>query len=118
MLFLMNGAGIIMIFETLNASNERGELLLVDGGMCHWHLRRDKQLTIREILVQKNLQGQGIGTDMLRILRQVPEAESVFAKCPADLRANDWYLSRGFVLEETEFTKSGRAVNHWRLDLV
>lgn len=42
-----------MIFETLNESNERGELLLVNGGMCHYHLRRDGQLTIREIIVWK-----------------------------------------------------------------
>ena len=39
-----------MIFETLYESAQRGELLLVNGGMCHWHLRRDGQLTIREII--------------------------------------------------------------------
>ena len=38
-----------MIFESLMDSVERGELLLVDGGFCNWHLRRDGQLTIREI---------------------------------------------------------------------
>ena len=57
-----------MIFETLNESNERGELLLVDGGMCHYHLRRDGQLTIREIIVQHDRQGQGVGEP----LRQMP----------------------------------------------
>lgn len=40
-----------MIFETLCESAKRDELILVDGGFCHWHLRRDGQLTIREIIV-------------------------------------------------------------------
>lgn len=28
-----------MIFETLNESAEREELVLVDGGLCHFHER-------------------------------------------------------------------------------
>jgi hypothetical protein len=31
-----------MIFEALHDAAKRGELLLVSGGFCHWHLRRDK----------------------------------------------------------------------------
>lgn len=104
-----------MIFETLNESNERGELLIVSGGMCHWHLRRDGQLTIREIIVQRNRQGWGIGTAMLTQLKTTPGATSVFAKCPAGLPANGWYEAREFVLEGTETTRSGRELNLWRL---
>lgn len=107
-----------MIFETLNESNERGELLLVSGGMCHWHLRRDGQLTIREIIVQRDRQGWGIGTAMLAQLKATPGAISIFAKCPAGLRrANEWYEWQGFVLEGTETTRSGRELNLWRLCL-
>lgn len=29
-----------MIFEALFESAERGELILVDGGFCHWHSGR------------------------------------------------------------------------------
>jgi len=99
-----------MIFETLHESAQRGELLLVDGGMCHWHLRRDGQLTIREIISTK----RGAGSLMLRRLEATPGATSLFAKCPADLPANAWYTRRGFHVERLERTSSGRALLCWR----
>jgi hypothetical protein len=101
-----------MIFETLYESSKRGELLLVDGGMCHWHLRRDGQLTIREIISTK----PGAGAVMLAELKR-QSAGSIFAKCPADLTANDWYQRRGFAMEGREITNSGRVLNLWRLAL-
>jgi hypothetical protein len=103
-----------MIFETLYESAQRGELLLIDGGLCHWHLRRDGQLTIREIISTR----PGAGSAMLAVLKQTPGAISLFAKCPADLPANDWYARRGFADEGTETTKSGRTLRLWRLSLV
>lgn len=106
-----------MIFETLNESNERGELLLVDGGMCHWHLRRDGQLTIREIIVQRDYQQQGIGAHMLSKLMSVEGATSIFAKCPADLPSNAWYARKGFRMEGTETTRTGKTLNLWRYPL-
>lgn len=102
-----------MIFETLHESSKRGELLLVDGGLCHWHLRRDGQLTIREIISQKS----GQGSLMLNILKCKHGATSIFAKCPVDLPANEWYRRKGFLLEGTETTGSGRKLNLWRLIL-
>ena len=106
-----------MIFETLHDSAERGELILVDGGLCHWHLRRNGQLTIREIIVLPERQRQGIGSAILDTLKQVTGATSIAAKCPANLTANDWYQRRGFVAEGTETTKTGRTINLWRLEL-
>lgn len=100
-----------MIFETLYESAQRGELLLIDGGMCHWHLRRDGQLTIREIISTR----PGAGQEMLERLRATPRALSLLARCPTDLAANEWYRRRGFTLEATETTKSGRVLNVWRL---
>lgn len=102
-----------MIFETLYESSKRGELLLIEGGFCHWHLRRDGQLTIREIISTR----PGAGSEMLETLRRVPGATSLFAKCPADLEANQWYLRRAFMLERVETTKSGRQLNCWRMPL-
>ncbi len=102
-----------MIFETLYQSAKRGELLLIDGGFCHWHLRQDGQLTIREIISTR----PGAGSEMLARLKQQPGAHSLFAKCPADLAANDWYKRRGFMPEATETTKNGRRLYHWRLSL-
>ena len=109
-----------MIFETLNESNERGELLLVLHGMCHFHVRRDGQLTIREIIVQRGHQGHGIGRAMvqkLAVLGMEAGASSIFAKCPVDLPANGWYEAVGFTLEGTETTPSGRRLNLWRMAL-
>lgn len=102
-----------MIFETLYDSAQRGELMLVDGGMCHWHLRRDGQLTIREIIVSRPR--QGIGTRILAELLAVPGVKVILAKCPADLPSNGWYQARGFVCTDVETTKTGRQVNVWAL---
>lgn len=102
-----------MIFETLHESSQEGELMLVDGGMCHWHLWQDDQLTIREIISYR----PGAGSQMLERLRLTPGATSLFAKCPAGLEANAWYSKRGFYVERMEVTKTGRKLLRWRLDL-
>ena len=106
-----------MIFEALFESCERGELILLNGAMCRFHLRRDGQLTIHEILVQPDIRGKRWGVTMLTRLRQRPGVRSIVARCPADLRANDWYRRWGFALERTETARSGREINVWRLDL-
>lgn len=102
-----------MIFETLYESSQRGELLLIAGGFCHWHLRRDGQLTIREIISTRS----GAGSEMLETLKLTPGAISLFAKCPIDLPSNAWYERRGFVCEGEETTPTGRRLKLWRLRL-
>lgn len=93
-----------MIFSTLMESNERGELLLLDGGYCRFHLRRDGQLTIHEIISQK----PGQGTAILDRLSCVEGARFLLAKCPTNLPANAWYQRRGFIK-----TKQEAALNTW-----
>lgn len=103
-----------MIFEAIWESARRGELILVDHGYCRYHVRRDGQLTIREILTTK----PGVGGELLHRLRlaaQQAKATCIMAKCPADLEANQWYAKKGFVLDRSERTRSGREVNVWRL---
>lgn len=68
-----------MCFENMYESSKRGELLCVDGGVCHWHLRRDGQLTIREIISTR----PGAGSEMLTQLRQTAGAKFIIAKCPS-----------------------------------
>ena len=102
-----------MVFEALYDAMQHGELILVDGGLCHWHLRRDGQVTIREIISTRN----GAGTEMLSRLKQTHGAKSLLARCPADLESNHWYARRGFTLEATEQTKTGRLINVWRMSL-
>lgn len=102
-----------MCFENLYESAQRGELLLVNGGMCHWHLRRDGQLTIREIISTK----PGAGSAMLNQLKCTPGALCIVAKCPADLESNMWYQKRGFRVASIEVSKNGRGINVWKLSL-
>lgn len=102
-----------MIFSQLYDAALRGELLLVDGGMCHYHLRRDGQLTIREIISTR----RGSGKRMLAKLKMTPGATSIFAKCPSNLKSNQWYARNGFILEGQETTLRGGGLNHWRLRL-
>ena len=106
-----------MIFNALMDAATRGELLLTNGGLCHYHLRLDGQITIREIIVLPQHQRQGIGRALLQKLKQIPGATSIFAKCPRDLAANTWYKKHGFADEGLETTKSGRELKKWRLQL-
>lgn len=106
-----------MIFNALNDAAERGELILVDGGLCHYHLRRDGILTIREILVLPERQGQGIGRAILNQLRTVPNARVIRAKCPAALEANGWYRAMGFEIAYVDQTRAGDRLFVWELAL-
>jgi 5-methylcytosine-specific restriction endonuclease McrA len=98
------------MFEQLYDSLKRGELILIDGGLCRYHLRRDGQLTIHEIVSTR----PGAGQEMLARLRAVGAARIV-AKCPADLPSNAWYARRGFQKIAEETTPSGRHLNVWTL---
>ena len=102
-----------MIFSMLYESARRGELLLIEGGFCHFHLRRDGQVTIREIISTR----PGAGQEMLKQLKQIPGAKSLFARCPADLEANSLYARRGFVYEGEETTTRGTRLKLWRFPL-
>lgn len=101
-----------MIFQPLHESNLKGEFF---GAVCHWHLRRDGQITIREIIVETSAQGKGQGAAFIERLKQVPGAKSIFANCPADLPSSNFYAHLGFDLIGQEPTKSGRAMNQWKL---
>ena len=105
-----------MIFEPLWKSAQKGELILVDGGLCHWHLRKDGQITIREIIVLPGSQRRGIGRAILQALK-TKGASSIFAKCPCDLESNGWYERMGFLLKNVSKTRTGREINEWRLRL-
>jgi hypothetical protein len=97
-----------MIFETLYQSAQRNELLLINGGYCRWHLRRDGLIVIYEIISTR----LGAGSEMLSMLKA--HGNPIQAKCPVDLIANKWYRRKGFVLVGTETTRSGRELNVWQ----
>ncbi|MBW1984666.1 MAG: GNAT family N-acetyltransferase [Deltaproteobacteria bacterium] len=112
-----------MIFEPLWASAQKDELILTLGGLCHFHKRKDGQVTIHEIIVLPKYQRQSKATTMLNIVKARaranpgPQPTSIFAKVPADLPANLWFKAMGFQPEGNEETKSGRIMTLWRLKL-
>lgn len=106
-----------MIFNALNDAAQRGELILMGGGMCHYHLRKDGILTIREIIVLPELRGMGIGRAMIFMLKTVPGARVIRAKCPADLPANGWYVAMGFKAVDVDQTRSGGRLVVWELEV-
>jgi hypothetical protein len=91
--------------------------MLINGGLCRWHLRRDGTITIREILSTK----PGAGRLMLRRLGALArrlQASAIVARCPADLKeANKWYHKMGFCLERTLKAKTGRRLHEWHCRL-
>ena len=104
-----------MIFDSLFESANRRELILLDGGMCHWHLRRDGIITLREIIVLPQEQRKGIGKKILNMLLKVYGAKEIIARCPEKLNSNSWYEHMQFKLIGHQKTRTGKRVNIWRL---
>lgn len=103
-----------MIFNVLYQSSQEGKLILISGGLCRWGFRRDEKIiVIYEIISQR----PGAGTEMLNMLKQVGGARFIKAKCPQDLEANNWYKKKGFKLEGTEKTRTGKTVNVWVMEI-
>lgn len=103
-------------FNELWEAAQRGSLILVDGGMCRYRVRKDKIITIYEIIVLPGKQRKGIGT---RILDQLIALNPVAiqAKCPDYLRAAcRWYKARGFKRVAVEDGKRGE-IYTFRLDV-
>jgi hypothetical protein len=101
-----------VIFESLNDSAKAGELLLIDGGYCRWHLRRDGIITIYEIIATR----PGAGWEMLSML--IERRRPIVARCPVHMtHANAWWQRRGFRLVAHEDTRNGvLTLNVWRLE--
>lgn len=105
-----------MIFDVLWEAAQRGLLILVDGGICRYGIRRDRFLVIYEIIVLPGVQGRGVGTAILAQLKGIEHIKGILAKCPARLaQANDWYATRGFKKIATEKTRRGGDVFVWLL---
>jgi hypothetical protein len=96
-----------MIFEILYEAAQKNELILIDGGFCRFHIDKvQKILTIDEIISTK----PGAGSSLLCHLESM-NIKSIVAECPADLRANKWYIRKGFRLVTSRTIKSGRKLN-------
>lgn len=105
---------------TSSAELSESEIQIVEGiGACHYHIRKDDQVTIRKLAILPEYQRQGWGRLLIyRVLcRAIEEGKaSIFLKCPRSLAANDFYKKFGFNLEATEPGKK-QSINHWRYSI-
>lgn len=102
-----------MCFNALYEASKKNELLLIDGGFCNFHIKRDGTLTIYEIISTR----PGAGSQLLEQLKKFP-VQYLLAKCPAELPSNKWYAKRGFHLVRVEYTRvSKKPLNVWCLNL-
>lgn len=99
-----------MIFVALSEAADKGQLLLVDGGMCRWHRRKDGVVVIREILVMPTIRRTGIGHRMIAHVLASNSGRVVRAKCPVKyVSGNAFWEAMAFTLIET---KDG--INVWQ----
>lgn len=87
-----------MIFVALNDAAGRGELLLVDGGMCRFHRRRDGVVTVHELLVLPTHRRRGIGRALVGRVRELHPAATLRAVCPGEYEANEFWAACGFTI--------------------
>jgi GNAT superfamily N-acetyltransferase len=106
-----------VIFEALSEACGRGELMLEDGALCRFHLRRDGTLTVRELLVLPRRRGEGRARRIIThlLVRYRDAASRMVAKCPADLEANGFWEHLGFRLARVQ-QGGRRTVNVWVRD--
>ena len=91
-----------MIFAALNEAADHGELLLVAGGLCRFHRRRDGTVTIRELLVLPECRRQGIGRSLVEAVVHRHPGARLLARCPTCYPANGFWPRVGFVLVREE----------------
>jgi N-acetylglutamate synthase-like GNAT family acetyltransferase len=99
-----------VIFSALSEAAEAGELLLVAGGMCRFHQRKDGVVVIRELLVLPTCRRSGIGTGLIQSIRRMHPDATIRAVCPAWYPSNAFWRNRGF-----ELVREEPQANTWEL---
>ncbi len=85
-----------MIFAILNEAANKGDLILVDGGMVHFTVRRDRVVTIHEIIVLPRMRRKGIAQKMIRQLQDENPGYRLRALCPVGYESNKFWEGIGF----------------------
>lgn len=98
-----------MIFAALSEAADRGQLLLIHGGLCRWHKRRDGIVVIREVLVLPASRRKGVGRSLVAEVISRNSGHVIQAKCPVAYPSNAFWARMGFTLVEE---KNG--ANRWQ----
>lgn len=87
----------------------------VAGFVRYHHRQRDTRTTLYDICVEESLRGRGIGSRMIRQLKEECQTRGrtmIGLKCPVGSRANAFYADLGFFLFATLPGKR-RPINEW-----
>ena len=85
-----------MIFTILSEAADKGHLLLWQGALCRYHIRRDGVLVIHELLVLPDKRRQGTGRRMVTSLQEHHPGLKMRAVCPSHYPACKFWSALGF----------------------
>ncbi len=113
-----------VILPALRAAQQKGWLLVAVKdetviGFAHFRIRKDKNATLYEIVVDKPYRQQKIGKRLVQRLTwlvNVAGGEHVRLKCPQSLSANRFYEQLQFKRTDTEAGRK-RPLNVWYYNL-
>lgn len=95
---------------------KKGNLIVIDTvAFAHFNVCRNDQVTLYEIGVLPEFQGQGYGrriVEQIRIIGLLRKKKFMVAKCPENLPANKFYAAQGFELTHVQ-PGTKRSLNYW-----
>jgi ribosomal protein S18 acetylase RimI-like enzyme len=81
--------------EVIVSKTKHGKI----NGFLHYHTSKDRTTVVYAFAVDKNSQGQGIGTALMNCLFNLAKRQHVYAvrlKVPEDAPAVEFYKAKGF----------------------
>ena len=85
-----------MFLEVLCKAMQQEELLLVAGGFCRFHKKKDGHVVIDELVVLPEQRMKGIGRKLIKGLQK--QHKTLEMKCPAEMEGVSVFLEKmGFV---------------------
>lgn len=95
--------------KTLYTEYKNSEII---GAALVNHCVRKPQTTLYDIVVRESHRCSGVGSKLIsQVVDETPH-EKIVAKCPVDLRANQFYNQSGWLLQDVEDGKN-RSLSVW-----
>lgn len=101
-----------MLLVPLQEAADDGTLIIVDGGICRFLVRRDGVVVIRELFVLPRSREKGVGRRIVQQIRDEYPRARLMALCPVKYESNGFWRKIGFRF--MGYKVSGkRRVNVW-----
>lgn len=94
-------------FWDLMDSVKANELILVEGGILQYYVKKDGNVTLSLIISTR----PGAGSEMLGRLYQKCLRKKITLRCPQDSPSNSWWLKKGFENIGQVTTRKGTTLN-------